>query len=145
MKSSDTEAATPPATEIHDRGRGPEIKGTRITVYNILDYALECWPLERIAGLFDLTTSQVETAIVYIRDHTIEVLKDYIKILERSGRGNPPELQAKLDANHKQFLELVEQVRQVKERAAADIHELIRRHRSRPAEEHAHAQVDGGQ
>ena len=26
---------------IHDRGRGPEIKGTRITVFAILDYLLE--------------------------------------------------------------------------------------------------------
>ena len=27
-----------PPPEIHDRGRGPEIKGTRITVYDVMDY-----------------------------------------------------------------------------------------------------------
>jgi uncharacterized protein (DUF433 family) len=78
---------------IHDRGRGPEIKGTRITVYDILDYALECWPPERIAALFDLQTNQVEAAIEYIGEHKIELLTEYVKILERCQRGNPPELQ----------------------------------------------------
>jgi len=29
-----------PAADIIDRGRGPEIAGTRITVYDILDYYL---------------------------------------------------------------------------------------------------------
>jgi uncharacterized protein (DUF433 family) len=145
MKSAESEPAVPVEAVIHDRGRGPEIKGTRITVYSILDYALECWPPERIAAWFDLKTSQVEAAIEYIREHTIEVLKEYVKILERCERGNPPELQARLDAGHKRFLEVVEQVRQVKARAAAEINELIQKHRSRPAREDAHAADNGGQ
>jgi len=128
---------------IYDRGRGPEIKGTRITVYDILDYALECWPPERIAAWFDLQTSQVEAAIEYIGEHKIEVLTEYVKILERCRRGNPPELQAKLDARHAKFVEVVEQVRQIKARADAEIHETIQRHRSQPAES-AHAADHGG-
>jgi uncharacterized protein (DUF433 family) len=119
---------------IHDRGRGPEIKGTRITVYDILDYALECWPAERIAAWFDLQSSQVEAAIEYIGEHKIEVLTEYVKILERCQRGNRPELQAKLDARHAKFMEVVAQVRQIKARADAEIHETIQRHRSQPAE-----------
>lgn len=130
---------------IIERGRGPEIKGTRITVYTILDYLLEGWPPDRIAGCFDLKTNEVEAAIDFIREHKIQVLKEYIQILERCERGNPPELQAKLDAGHKRFLELVEQVRHVQTSARAQIHELIQRHRSTPAEEKAHASHHGGQ
>jgi uncharacterized protein (DUF433 family) len=129
---------------IIERGRGPEIKGTRITVYSILDYLLEGWHAERIAAWFDVSSGQVEAAIEYIREHTIEVLKDYIQILERAARGNPPELQVELDASHKKFLELVEQVRQIKGRAEAEIHELIRKHRSDQAKENAHASNHGG-
>jgi uncharacterized protein (DUF433 family) len=145
MKSAETETVAPEAAEIIDRGRGPEIKGTRITVYDVLDYALACWPPERIAALFRLRTDQVEAAVEYIGAHKIEVLREYVKILERCERGNPPELQAKIDANHKRFVELVEQVNQVKERASAEIRELIQRHRSASARETVHAANLGGQ
>ena len=118
---------------IHDRGRGPEIIGTRITVYDVLDYLLDAWPPYAIAALFRIETDQVEAAVAYINEHTIEVLREYIKILERCERGNPPELQAKIDANHARFQELVSKIRQLpdtdpqirQEKIAA----LIREHR----------------
>lgn len=100
---------------IHDRGRGPEIKGTRITVFAILDYLLEAWSAERIAAWFRLTVPQVEAAIEYIRDHKLQVMHDYVKILERAERGNPPEVQAILDANHEKFLQMAAKVRQIEE------------------------------
>ena len=130
---------------IHDRGRGPEIKGTRITIYSILDYLLEAWPTDRIAGFFQVRTEEVEAAILYLRDHKIEVLREYLKILERSERGNSPEVQAIIDANHPKFLELVEKVRQVKERGEEEIRELIRKHREAPKKDHVHAPSHGGQ
>lgn len=100
---------------IHDRGRGPEIKGTRITVFSILDYLLLAWQPDLIAVEFRLSSDQVRAAINYINDHTLEVLRDYIKILERGERGNPPEVQAILDANHEKFLQTVAKIRQIKE------------------------------
>jgi uncharacterized protein (DUF433 family) len=100
---------------IIDRGRGPEIKGTRITVYSILDYVLEGWHPHRIATFFRIGSRQVEAAIDYIEQHRTEVMADYQKILDRAARGNPPELQAKLDANHERFLELVAKIRQLEE------------------------------
>jgi uncharacterized protein (DUF433 family) len=103
------------AEVIHDRGRGPEIKGTRITVYSIVDYLLLAWSAERIAAWFRLTLPQVEAAIEYINEHSLEVLRAYVKILERSERGNPPELQTILDANHEKFLQLVSKIRQIEE------------------------------
>jgi uncharacterized protein (DUF433 family) len=100
---------------IHDRGRGPEVKGTRITVYAILDYLLLAWPPDQIAASFRLSSDQVHAAIAYINDHTLEVLRDYIKILERAERGNPPEVQAIVDANHEKFMQTVAKIRQIEE------------------------------
>jgi uncharacterized protein (DUF433 family) len=98
---------------IHDRG--PEVKGTRITVYAILDYLLVAWSPERIASWFRLTVPQVEAAIEYIRHYTLEVMRNYIKILERVERGNSPEVQAIIDANHEKFLQMAAKVRQLEE------------------------------
>lgn len=130
---------------IIERGSGPTVKGTRITVYSIIDYLLEGWPPERIAGLFGLRTNQVEAAIDYIREHTVEVLKEYLKVLERCERGNPPELQAELEASRVKLRQLVDEVRGVEARAKAEIADLIRRHREARAKENGDAKDHGGQ
>ena len=95
--------------KIIDRGRGPEIAGSRITVFDILDYLQEGWDLVQIALFFRLSTRQVDAAVRYIDQHNDEVMEEYQRILERCARGNPPELQAKLDAGHEQFLAMVRQ------------------------------------
>src|SRR5437879_7626482 len=83
MKSDKSDTPALLAAEIINRGRGPEIKGTRITVYDVLDYVLEGWSSGRIATCFNIGSRQVDAAIHYIREHTIEVLTEYVKILER--------------------------------------------------------------
>ena len=100
--------------KIIDRGRGPEIAGSRITVFDVLDYLQEGWPNVEIARLFHLETSQIDAAIRYIEEHKVDVMETYQRILERCARGNPPELQAKLDAAHERFLALVRERQQAK-------------------------------
>jgi uncharacterized protein (DUF433 family) len=118
---------------IIDRGRGPEIKGTRITVFDVLDYVLEGWHHTRIASFFRISSREVQAAMAYIEAHKAEVMADYQKILDRAARGNPPELQAKLDASHARFQELMAQVRRLREENPEDLEEkiaaLIREHR----------------
>jgi len=92
--------------QIIDRGRGPEIAGTRITVYDILDYYTQNWHHTAIAATLRLSSAQVLTAIRYIEDHKEEVTAEYQQILERCARGNPPEIQAKLDATHAKYQQL---------------------------------------
>jgi uncharacterized protein (DUF433 family) len=89
--------------QIIDRGRGPEIAGTRITVYDIMDYYTQNWHHTAIAGWLRLSSAQVLAAIQYIEEHKEEVTANYQKILERCARGNPPEIQAKLDAIHAKY------------------------------------------
>jgi uncharacterized protein (DUF433 family) len=92
--------------QIINRGRGPEIAGTRITVYDILDYHLDGWHHTAIAGTLRLSSDQVLAAIRYYEEHREEVTAAYQRILERCARGNPPEVQAKLDAIGAKYQEL---------------------------------------
>ena len=98
--------------KIIDRGRGPEIAGSRITVFDVLDYLNEDWDPVQIALFFRLSTRQVDAAVRYIEEHKDEVMAEYQKILDRCARGNPPELQAKLDAGHERFLAMVQERQQ---------------------------------
>jgi uncharacterized protein (DUF433 family) len=123
IKRPDLEEAgggTMPEAEIIDRGRGPEIAGSRITVYDVMDYLKDGWPAKEIAWLFHLSTAQVHAAIHYIEEHQDEVMADYKEMLSRDARGNPPELQAKLDAGHERFLAMVRESREAKSREARD-------------------------
>jgi uncharacterized protein (DUF433 family) len=84
--------------KIVDRGRGPEVAGTRITVYDVLDYHKLGWHRDMIADTLSLSSPQVEAALRYIEEHREDVMADYAEMLARDARGNPPELHAKLDA-----------------------------------------------
>ena len=88
---------------IINRGRGPEIAGTRITVFDIWDYAKDDWHRDAIAATLRLSSAQVSVALEYIEQHREEVLAEYAQIRHREARGNPPELQAKLEATHTRF------------------------------------------
>ena len=54
---------------IINRGRGPEIAGTRITVYDVMDYLKHGWHRDRIAALFRLSSRDIQAAIDYIDQH----------------------------------------------------------------------------
>jgi uncharacterized protein (DUF433 family) len=87
-------------TAIIDRGRGPEIAGTRITVYDVWDYLKEGCHHTDIAMMLRISSAQVQAAIQYIEQHKSEVLAEYQKMLGREAQGNPPEIQAKLQSSH---------------------------------------------
>ncbi len=105
---------------IINRGRGPEIEGTRITVYDVLEYYDDGWHRDMIACLFELSSQQVEAATRYIEDHREEVMANYEKNMERINRGNPPELQAKLGGGPERLLAMLRERREAKEREARD-------------------------
>jgi uncharacterized protein (DUF433 family) len=106
--------------KIIDRGRGPEVAGTRITVYDVLDYHKSGWHRDMIADTLELSSQQVEVAIRYIEQHRDEVMEVYNRILARDARGNPPELQAKLDAVRGTARARLEELRRLKKAEAAD-------------------------
>lgn len=100
------------ATKIIDRGRGPEIEGTRITVYDVIDYWKEDWRAEQIAAMFRLPLEDIEAAIDYIERHEEEVMADYQQIVARHQRATyAPEVQTKLARNREAFRAKVEAIR----------------------------------
>jgi uncharacterized protein (DUF433 family) len=76
---------------IIDRGRGPEISGTRITVYDVMDYYTAGWHRDEIAVLFRLASRDIQAAIDYIEAHKAEVTAEYQKILDRHANYKYPE------------------------------------------------------
>jgi uncharacterized protein (DUF433 family) len=78
---------------IQDRGRGPEIAGTRITVYNLLTSFLDPTVTEdEICRVYGLTAQQAAAARAYVLSNPDTVLAEHLKIEERLAAGNPPEV-----------------------------------------------------
>ena len=96
---------------IIDRGRGPEIEGTRITVYDVVDYWKKGWRHDQIAGLFRLPPDDVRAAIDYIEQHHDAVLTDYEAILDRHRKHEyTPEVKEKLRQNREKFRARLEEL-----------------------------------
>src|SRR5437870_3419392 len=78
---------------IHDRGRGPELVGTRITVYNLLPYFLDPTATESyICQVCELTPEQVAAARAYVLNHADTVLAEHLRIEDRIAAGNTQEV-----------------------------------------------------
>ena len=106
---------------IHDRGRGPEIKGTRITVYNLLPHFLDPAATEAyISRLYDLTAEQVAAARAYILNNPDEVLAQHLKIEARIAEGNAPEV---IETAKKTHASLLNFKKWLAEREAVAAHE----------------------
>lgn len=84
---------------IIDRGRGPELEGTRTTVYDLIPYLEDGRSANYIAAVMGHSTSQIQALIDYIEQHKEEVMAVHRRIEERISRGNPPEIEARLAAS----------------------------------------------
>jgi uncharacterized protein (DUF433 family) len=108
------------STRIVDRGRGPEIEGTRITVYDILDYHTKGHHHSFIASVLSLSSEQVLAGIKYIDEHEAEVMPAYREMREFAARGNPPHILALLEQSRQKVVAKRRELeQQAAERAAA--------------------------
>jgi uncharacterized protein (DUF433 family) len=106
---------------IHDRGRGPEIKGTRITVYNLLPDFLDPAATEAdICWTYGLTPQQVAAMRAYVLNNADTVLAEHLEIEEQMAVGNPPEVIEKAKETHAIFLKFREWLTQREEAAAKE-------------------------
>jgi hypothetical protein len=108
-----------PPPEIHDRGRGPEIKGTRITVFDVMDYHPKYAPAW-IADLFRLPVPHVELAIRYVEEHRAELLPKYDEMLAFAAEGNPPHIREWLDGARERLLARKQELARQRARGASD-------------------------
>jgi len=64
--------------------RGLTIAGTRITLYDVMDYVTAQYPPKFIRGLFNLTEDQINAALAYIKTNRAEVEAEYQMVLKES-------------------------------------------------------------
>ena len=64
--------------------RGLTIAGTRITLYDVMDYVTAHYPPKFIRSLFDLTQEQINVALSYIETHRAEVEAEYEQVLKEA-------------------------------------------------------------
>ena len=64
--------------------RGLTIAGTRITIYDIMDYVTAQYPPKFIRGLFDLTEEQINAALAYIEANRADVEAEYQMVLKEA-------------------------------------------------------------
>lgn len=76
-----------PSTTIIRTERGLTISGTRITLYDIIDYASAHYPSQFIQGLFNLTDEQIAVALDYIESHRQQVEDEY-QVVVKSAQEN---------------------------------------------------------
>ncbi len=93
-------------SRVIERGDGPRIEGTRITVYTIFEYLRAGHSRDYIAATLFLSSAQVQAAIDYINEHEAEVSAVFEEIMERIRKGNPPEVLARLETGRKKREEL---------------------------------------
>jgi uncharacterized protein (DUF433 family) len=94
---------------IHDRGRGPEIAGTRITVYNLLPHFLDATTTETsICRIYELTPEQVAAARAYVLNNPDPTLARHLDLEARMGAGNPPEVIERAKQTHATLLRFKE-------------------------------------
>ena len=65
-------------------GRGLTIAGTRITLYDVMDYVTAHYPPKFIRSLFDLSEDQMNAALSYIETNRPEVETEYQVVLKQA-------------------------------------------------------------
>ena len=64
--------------------RGLSIAGTRITLYDVMDYLTADWPAKLIQHWLNLTDEQMTDVMDYIENHREEVEAEYQLVLEQA-------------------------------------------------------------
>jgi uncharacterized protein (DUF433 family) len=96
------------STRIINRGRGPEIEGTRVTVHVVFEYVVAGRPSDWIATNLRVSPAQVQAAIDYINENRDTVEEEYAKARARIERGNPSWVDRRLKENRSKFEAFVE-------------------------------------
>lgn len=64
--------------------RGLTIAGTRITLYDVMDYVTAQYPPKFIRAMLSLTDEQIDAALSYIQTHRVAVEAEYQTVLQEA-------------------------------------------------------------
>lgn len=62
--------------------RGLSVAGSRITLYDVMDYLTAGWPVKLIGDRLQLTDQQMKDIMEYIETHRAEVEQEYQIVLQ---------------------------------------------------------------
>jgi uncharacterized protein (DUF433 family) len=91
-----------PAHAIERNETGLFIAGTRISLYDVMDFEIAQYPAKFIANMLNLSQEQVQAALEYIETHRTEVESEYRSILAEAS-----ELQAYWQEQNRELNERV--------------------------------------
>jgi len=95
--------------------RGLSVAGTRITLYDILDYVHDGWPPHLIAAWLNLSSDQIQAALAYIEAHRAEVEAQYQQVLRQA-----EENRAYWEARNRERLEQIDKLPSSSEKASIE-------------------------
>jgi uncharacterized protein (DUF433 family) len=87
QKTEKTNDMSPPPTTPETLIRKPEglfITGTRITLYDVMDYLLSGWPPHLIRQELNLTESQMADVMEYIDVNRTQCVAEYHEVLQQA-------------------------------------------------------------
>lgn len=79
-----TNSPTSTDTTVIRTERGLTIAGTRITLYDVMDYVTADWPPKLIRDRLNLTDQQITDVMDYITEHRTEVEAEYQEVLREA-------------------------------------------------------------
>ena len=93
--------------EIVDRGRGPQLSTSRITVQDLVPYLQDkCTYEDILEAIPTLSVAEIEVVERYISDHYDQVMEQDRRIRERAAaRTKPPEVEQALRNERRQRLQ----------------------------------------
>jgi len=98
--------------QIVDRGRGPQLSTSRITVQDLVPYLRQKFTHEQILEIMPvLTIEEIQAVVRYVQDNYEMVMERDRRICERNAaRRKPPEVE---EADRKERLDRLENARQL--------------------------------
>ena len=64
--------------------RGLTIAGSRVTLYDLMDYVTAQYPPKFISAMLSLTNEQINMALSYIEEHRADIEAEYQQVLEET-------------------------------------------------------------
>lgn len=61
--------------------RGPSVRGTRLTIYSLMEYLKDGWTPKHTAQWFNLTTEEMDAVMAYLKENEAEVEADYAEVM----------------------------------------------------------------
>jgi hypothetical protein len=112
------------AIEIVDRGRGPQLSTSRITVQDLVPYLLRHCTYEQVREIMPVLTVEEFRAIErYVREHHQEVMEQDRRIRQRAEtRRKPPEVeQSEQNERHERLENARQMIRHNKQGRNGDL------------------------